>query len=139
MLLTIKVCCAGYLIISLALVVFVQSHNVYPQLLLARLLFSLGGSAASTMVTAILPAMAGNAEVHGLNKVSHSTRSRHTHATSVASDLTVTPATYRVSPLNRNNELATRSDSISKIAGFVGTSIYLEMLWQSLEDCAIEG
>lgn len=47
----------GYIIIGLSLFVFVQSKNVYPQLLLARLLFSLGGSAASTMVTAILPLM----------------------------------------------------------------------------------
>lgn len=47
----------GYIIIGLALFIFVQSKNVYPQLLLARLFFSLGGSAASTMVTAILPLM----------------------------------------------------------------------------------
>lgn len=47
----------GYTIIGLALFIFVQSKNVYPQLLLARLFFSLGGSATSTMVTAILPSM----------------------------------------------------------------------------------
>ena len=47
----------GYIVIGLALFVFVQSKNVYPQLLLARLFFSLGGSATSTMVTAILPLM----------------------------------------------------------------------------------
>ena len=35
----------------------VQAKNVYPQLLLTRLLFSLGGAATSTMVTAILPSM----------------------------------------------------------------------------------
>ena len=34
-----------------------QAENVYPQLLLARILFSLGGSATATMVTAILPRM----------------------------------------------------------------------------------
>ena len=48
---------SGYTIIGLALYLLVQSKNVYPQLLLARLLFSLGGSATSTMVTAILPLM----------------------------------------------------------------------------------
>lgn len=35
----------GYTIVGLALWIFVQAKNVYPQLLLARVLFSLGGSA----------------------------------------------------------------------------------------------
>lgn len=54
-----KVCIIGYGIIAVSLVVFVQARNVYPQLLLGRLFFSLGGSAVSTMVTAVLPAVAG--------------------------------------------------------------------------------
>ena len=37
--------------------IVVQSRNVYPQLLFARLFFSLGASACSTMVSAILPAL----------------------------------------------------------------------------------
>ncbi|KAI5288512.1 hypothetical protein KEM54_005154 [Ascosphaera aggregata] len=52
------VCVAGYAIIALSLALFVQARNVYPQLLLSRLLFSLGGSAVTTMVTAILPCVA---------------------------------------------------------------------------------
>lgn len=36
----------GYSIIGLSLVVFVQATNVYPQLLLARILFAVGASAA---------------------------------------------------------------------------------------------
>ena len=52
-----QVCVMGYAIISIALVLFVQAKNVYPQLLLGRLCFSLGGAAASTMVTAVLPTM----------------------------------------------------------------------------------
>lgn len=47
----------GYAIVALALVLFVQAVNIYPQLLLGRLLFSLGASAVSTMVTAVLPAV----------------------------------------------------------------------------------
>lgn len=40
------VCVTGYLIISVALLVFfVQATDVYPQLLLARIFFSLGGAA----------------------------------------------------------------------------------------------
>ncbi|GAQ11966.1 hypothetical protein ALT_9287 [Aspergillus lentulus] len=54
-----NVCVIGYGIIAASLVVFVQARNVYPQLLLGRLFFSLGGSAVSTMVTAVLPAVAG--------------------------------------------------------------------------------
>lgn len=36
----------GYAVIALALVVFVQAENVYPQLLLARILFAVGATAA---------------------------------------------------------------------------------------------
>ncbi|KAL3448971.1 major facilitator superfamily domain-containing protein [Aspergillus insuetus] len=55
-----QVCTAGYTIIALALVLFVQAKNIYPQLLLGRLLFSLGGAAVSTMVTAVLPVVTAN-------------------------------------------------------------------------------
>lgn len=41
-----RVAAIGYTIIALALVLFVQASNVYPQLLLARLLFAVGASAA---------------------------------------------------------------------------------------------
>lgn len=39
------VCSLGYCIVGVSLFVFVQARDVYPQLLLARLGFSLGGSA----------------------------------------------------------------------------------------------
>lgn len=48
---------AGYCIVGLSLISLVQSENVYPELLVGRLGFSLGGAACSTMVTACLPAM----------------------------------------------------------------------------------
>ncbi len=35
----------GYAIVGVGLMLFVQARNVYPQLLLARLVFSLGGAA----------------------------------------------------------------------------------------------
>ena len=41
-----NVAVAGYLVIGLALVVFVAAANVYPQLLLARVVFAIGASAA---------------------------------------------------------------------------------------------
>lgn len=40
---TVAVC--GYLIVGMSLILFVQASNVYPQLLLGRLLFSVGGAA----------------------------------------------------------------------------------------------
>ena len=40
----------------------VQSRNVYPDLLLARLLFSVGAAASSVMITAILPSIAASSE-----------------------------------------------------------------------------
>ena len=42
---------------GIALITFVQASNVFPQLLLARLFFSMGSAATSTMITAILPSM----------------------------------------------------------------------------------
>lgn len=39
------VCVLGYAIVGCSLWVFVQAKNVYPQLLLARVLFSVGGAA----------------------------------------------------------------------------------------------
>ncbi|KAM7195705.1 hypothetical protein V8F33_006554, partial [Rhypophila sp. PSN 637] len=48
---------AGYTVIGLSLFLFVQAHNVYPQLLLARIFFAVGATAAATMVTAILPSL----------------------------------------------------------------------------------
>lgn len=48
---------SGYAIIFLSLIVFVNVPSVYPGLLLARMLFSVGGAAVATMVSAILPEM----------------------------------------------------------------------------------
>jgi MFS family permease len=39
------VCFLGYSIVGIALLLFVQAKNVYPQLLIARLGFSVGGAA----------------------------------------------------------------------------------------------
>jgi len=39
------ICVLGYTIVGLSLLLFVQARDVYPQLLLARMLFSVGGAA----------------------------------------------------------------------------------------------
>ncbi|KAJ5708417.1 hypothetical protein N7488_008218 [Penicillium malachiteum] len=103
------VCTIGYAIIALALVLFVQATNVYPQLLLGRLLFSLGGSAVSTMVTAVLPTVTGKA-LH-----------KEAYRASVASDLTITPERVRGLPNNNNlNSPASSASPSARLSGFVG-------------------
>jgi MFS family permease len=138
----------GYILIALALVVFVQCKNVYPGLLLARLLFSLGGAAASTMVTAVLPTMSSTVDSdkakdgtnghgqepyidHGTNAQgnAHGDESTPAPSLSVSSEITVTPALYQSLP-NQVTEagasgLSPTPDTAaasSKIAGYVGMS-----------------
>ena len=120
---------AGYTIIALALVLLVQSRNVYPQLLLGRLLFSLGGSAVATMVTAVLPAVTSNQEgAVSLSSSSSSGRSQNSssrsmrrHTQSMSSEVTITPVRFernltgRTKPASPNSRL-----SSPRLAGFVG-------------------
>lgn len=125
------VCVLGYLIICLALALFVQAHNVYPQLLLARLLFSLGGAAASTMVTAILPAVAASGS-KPQGQLRHSRviqifgPNGHVSSPSEASESTITPerflarASHGQSAPRPTESDAQLASSTSRIAGFVG-------------------
>lgn len=109
----------GYIIIGISLISLVQSQNVYPELLLGRLGFSIGGAACSTMVTAILPAMTtqrkspkatGFEEAADTNgQVEESTQpeennknNRNSTAFSVSSELTITPARFTQAPLPKN-------------------------------------
>lgn len=100
-------CTLGYAVIAVALVVFVQATNVYPQLLLGRLLFSVGGSAVSTMVTAVLPTVTGKA------------LKREAYRASVSSELTITPdrARRRLASQGASNSEASPS---ARLSGFVG-------------------
>ncbi|KAI8949558.1 hypothetical protein F4801DRAFT_394780 [Xylaria longipes] len=50
----------GYAVIAASLVVFVQCRDVYPALILARIMFAVGATAAATMVTAVLPVLTGD-------------------------------------------------------------------------------
>ncbi|PVH86799.1 MFS transporter-like protein [Cadophora sp. DSE1049] len=124
------VCVAGYTIVGLALFIFVQARNVYPQLLLARVLFSVGGAATATMVTAILPSMTGgNQDTHDTNR-SHDVHPiqrsaiRRSISASVDSEATITPATYsnRSSATNGRAMSSTEKTSSSppRLAGLVG-------------------
>ncbi|KAL1958041.1 hypothetical protein VTO42DRAFT_5253 [Malbranchea cinnamomea] len=127
------VCCAGYAVIALSLVLFVQAKNVYPELLLGRLLFCLGGSAVATMVTAVLPSVtaprkslpdsaahsgADGGEYRHLGSVD---ASQECAATSISLEHTLTqePSQSRLHAVSIKEETL-RQGSPSKLAGFVG-------------------
>ena len=119
----IQVCVLGYLIIGLALFLFVQAHNVYPQLLLARLFFSLGAAAASTMVTAVLPAVSSSTNAAEVKDDPSSAPAGRAHASSPSSisEVTNTPTSYRANGGSDATKAVTQSfSSTSRVAGLVG-------------------
>ncbi|KAI0143554.1 hypothetical protein GGR57DRAFT_349643 [Xylariaceae sp. FL1272] len=96
----------GYAVIAVSLVVFVQARAVYPSLVLARILFAVGATAAATMVTAILPVLTDDegakeerGEVEGdseggENGTMPSHQSRGSIAQSFESDATITQENF---------------------------------------------
>ncbi|OJD35437.1 mfs transporter [Diplodia corticola] len=119
-----KVAVVGYAIVALSLFLFVQASNVYPQLLLGRLLFALGASATTTMVTAVLPAM-----THVLDRPSDADPASPSRdpdgnniAPSISSELTITPA--RLNPASSHPSIRSTpgnsAASTSNLAGLVG-------------------
>ncbi|KAG9515224.1 major facilitator superfamily MFS-1, partial [Aureobasidium melanogenum] len=130
----------GYLIIGASLMLLVQSHNVYPQLLLGRMAFSIGGAACSTMVTAILPTMTAERKQTTPSEVSQpygeglatpaDSSARHSGAFSISSEVTITPARYIQRPPNlrrrsQKRRFATdpttpKKSDLSQLAGYVG-------------------
>lgn len=133
------VCAAGYAVIAISLCVFVQAKNVYPQLLLARLFFSIGGAATSTMVTAILPAMTAERGVPTIRIVPdvdiadeaapsppppppRHIRHRPSGSTStIATEATLTPGNWRsVSEERRARDIDKTATTTSRTAGLVG-------------------
>ncbi|KAL1612076.1 hypothetical protein SLS60_000299 [Paraconiothyrium brasiliense] len=113
----------GYTIVGVSLWVFMAAKNVYPQLLLARLLFSVGATATATMVTAILPTMT----VVQIVQDPRTPRRRvngtsHALAPSISSELTITPARFQSRSPPRD-DLVVKKDtaaSTSHLAGLVG-------------------
>ncbi|KAM0452959.1 hypothetical protein ACHAO4_005379 [Trichoderma viride] len=125
----------GYAIVGVALAVFVQARNVYPQLLLARVLFAVGASATATMVTAILPSLTNEdedirnaalerAKAARARRRSRSSFARLSAAFSVDSEATVTPEAYsRSLPTGEgapSSDAQARSGKSSVLAGYVG-------------------
>ncbi|KAK5123278.1 hypothetical protein LTR85_002708 [Meristemomyces frigidus] len=140
----------GYCIVGVSLVCLVQSTNVYPELLLGRLGFSLGGAACSTMVTAVLPAMvAKRPEESGKQDAEeqttangHASRLRdeerpsrtgsigHATSASVSSELTITQTRFASRSRTRHEDpesgepakkdSADSASGTSQLAGLVG-------------------
>ncbi|KAM3077310.1 hypothetical protein ACMFMG_006659 [Clarireedia jacksonii] len=120
------VCVLGYAIVGVALILFVQAKNVFPQLLLARLFFSVGGAATATMVTAILPSMTGretdNSENSYISRTTLPENVRHSIATrSLDSENTRTAANYNTqSPSEPSQTSKQTGSSPPRLAGLVG-------------------
>ncbi|KIW08751.1 uncharacterized protein PV09_00689 [Verruconis gallopava] len=119
-----NVAVAGYAVVGISLFALVQARNVYPELLLGRLLFSIGGAATTTMVTAILPSMTHKEPRNTSSPTSESTPigngPSHCPAPSISSELTITPARYRTFPPPISSTPPTTEPSASKLAGIVG-------------------
>ncbi|SMQ50066.1 unnamed protein product [Zymoseptoria tritici ST99CH_3D1] len=135
---------AGYFIVAISLVSLVQSTNVYPELLVGRLGFSVGAAACSTMVTAVLPSMMAersgkdkkdeehtvtNGEVARLREEARpDSRGAHAPSPSVNSELTITPTRYASSSRSRGSPRNAPDDAdalaaeagTSQLAGLVG-------------------
>ncbi|POS83674.1 hypothetical protein EPUL_004585 [Erysiphe pulchra] len=114
------VCVAGYIIIGASLFIFVQARNVYPQLLFARALFSIGGAATATMVTGILPIMSGG-DLQDRSQtdndiVVQDDPSERDIPQSSDSQVTVTPANY----MYKSNFKNQTESNPSRLAGLVG-------------------
>lgn len=113
----------GYAIVGLSLILFVQAKNIFPQLLLARLLFSLGGSATATMVTAILPSMIATPELTSTTSSSRTSRpaGEHLLSPSVSSEHTITPLKlHQTSRFSIPFKQSISRISPTRLAGFVG-------------------
>lgn len=109
----------GYTIIGVALLLFVQAKNVFPQLLLARLFFSIGGAATSTMVAAILPTMLSplKSKERDVSDEAPPPSNGHDVSPSVSSELTITP--QRLQHQTGSDKRSAEANP-TRLAGIVG-------------------
>lgn len=126
-----QVAVVGYSIIGASLILFVQAKNIYPQLLLARILFALGASSATTMVTAILPPLTDDTD-YSANDRSPSLKPAHNSRNSVAlsleSQVTITPERFAAQAESAGNGSSAHLSDADKgdaakpsaLAGLVG-------------------
>lgn len=113
----------GYAIVGIALFIFVQARNVYPQLLLARMFFSIGGAATSTMVTAMLPSMiTSGRQADSKIYITGLPNNGHAVSPSISSELTITQQRhqYSIGSTPASPENTPHNASPMRLAGFVG-------------------
>ncbi|KAI1879366.1 hypothetical protein JX265_002320 [Neoarthrinium moseri] len=128
----------GYAVIGLALICFVQARDVYPSLILVRILFAVGATAAATMVTAVLPVLTDDEGYIGDGAEGSRGRKQHGHsnrdsvAMSFESDATITPERFSRSMSNGSRQSANDEDGAENnrtdgqgrkpavLAGYVG-------------------
>ncbi|KAF1958529.1 hypothetical protein CC80DRAFT_441009 [Byssothecium circinans] len=114
----------GYAIVGVSLWVFMAARRVYPELLLARLLFSFGATATATMVTAILPTMTVVKIVEDpRSPTRRANGTSHTMTPSISSELTITPARFHSNGTPIDETTPVKKDTVvstSHLAGLVG-------------------
>lgn len=118
-----SVCVLGYAIVGLALFLFVQASTVFPDLLFARIFFSLGGAATSTMVTAVLPSMVSPGEAPRLDRTATiASGNRRSTPPSTSSEVTVTQHRDRQTTGKsiQTSAGAEKAPFTTQIAGLVG-------------------
>lgn len=113
----------GYAIVGIALFTFVQARNVYPQLLLARMFFSIGGAATSTMVTAVLPSMISpGRKADSKICITKPPNNGQAVSASISSELTITQQRHQHSnaSTSASSENLEQNTSPMRLSGFVG-------------------
>ena len=96
----------------------VQARNIYPDLLLARMFFSVGGAAVTTMVTATLPSMTTAGLSQSTGMVDRPCACVSPTSPSTSSDTRVTQLSN--SELASNTIQSPSNCMSSQLAGFVG-------------------
>lgn len=113
----------GYAIVGIALFIFVQARNVYPQLLLARMFFSIGGAATSTMVTAVLPSMiTSGRQADPTIDITEPPNNGHAVSPPISSECTITQQWQQcsIASTSAHPENIPHTTSPMRLAGFVG-------------------
>ncbi|KAK6331562.1 hypothetical protein TWF718_002111 [Orbilia javanica] len=118
---------SGYVLVGVSLVVVVQVKSVYPGLVLARILFSMGASATVVSVTAVLPEISAPLPDSLASRPSNEPRLTHTRHSSypnfpVASDPSSSSASNRDRASSAHRPAQAGSSSSTSTASTLVTS-----------------
>ncbi|KAF3088879.1 hypothetical protein TWF569_009521 [Orbilia oligospora] len=118
---------SGYILVGVSLVVVVQVKSVYPGLVLARILFSMGASATVVSVTAVLPEISAPLPDSPSSRSTNEPRLTHTRHSSypnfpVASDPSSSSASNRDRASSAHRPAQAGSSSSTSTASTLVTS-----------------